>query len=542
MNHTPYDLLVHNAEILTMDPRRPRARWAACVGDRIAAVGEGDGPSARESIDAGGATVIPGFHDAHNHMAWYGLSLSEIDVGVEATHALADLYAAVSDRAQRAAPDEWIVCSGYDQNFLGSHPTRDDLDRAAGGRPVWVKHRSGHMCVVNSPVLETLGFDRSAPDVPGGHIATDSSGRPTGLLQEEAQNLVNALVLPYSVEALTQAIGRASQQYARQGLTSVVEAGIGGGWIGKSPIEVAAYQRAREHGLLITRVQLMVASPVLHRLTGHHSDEVDLGLDLGIRTGFGDDWLSVGPMKIFTDGSLVGHTAAVCESYSERADDVGLLLADREQLIDTMVRAHRSGWSVAAHAIGDRAIDTVLDAIAAAQKVAPRPQARHRIEHFGISRPDQVHRAAALGVTPVPQGRFATELGDGMLEAVGSDRASMLYRQRSLLKVGLTLPGSSDRPVVDGAPLLGIHDMVNRTTASGRPFNQDEAVTVEEALRAYTYGSAYAAGQEHRKGTITRGKLADLVFLSRNPLSADPKKLAEIEVTRTVVGGVTVHS
>ena len=313
--------------------------------------------------------------------------------------------------------------------------------------------------------------------------------------------------------------------------------GIGGGWVGHSPAELAAYQAARDEGRLHVRVELMVASDALHGIGAHPADGIELGLDLGIRTGFGDDWLRLGPMKIFTDGSLVGRTAAMSAPYDGQPGNSGYLQADAADLTATIIAAHRAGWRVAAHAIGDRAIDLALDAFETAEKRYPGKNPRHRIEHFAASRPDQVIRASERGVVAVPQGRFATELGDGMMAAVGAQRHSWLYRQRSLLDAGMVLPGSSDRPVAAGAPLLGIHDMVNRRAASGAPFNAAEAVSAEEALRAYTYGSAYASGQEHVKGTIEPGKLADFVVLSEDPAAVRPDRIAGLAVVATIIGG-----
>src|SRR6202012_1594844 len=198
---------------------------------------------------------------------------------------------------------------------------------------------------------------------------------------------------------------------------------------------------------------------------------------------------------------------------------------------------HRAGWRVAAHAIGDRAIDLALDAFADAAARYPRQDTRHRIEHLAAPRPDQVARGAALGVIPVGQGRFATEIGDGMLASVGPGRHSWLYRQRSLLDAGVVLPGSSDRPVVTGTPLLGIHDMVNRRTASGAPFNAGEAVSAEQALRAYTWGSAYASKAERVKGSVETGKLADLTVVSEDPVAVSPERIGGLEVVATIVGG-----
>jgi predicted amidohydrolase YtcJ len=538
----PADLLLTDANVLTMDPARPRARSVAIANGRVLAVGaDPGGPPevrAREVADLGGATLLPGFRDAHNHMAWYGLTLTEADLRPEAVRNLGELYQAVAAQAEATAPGDWVIGAGYDQNKLEAHPDRDGLDRAAPDRRVWLRHTSGHMCVVSTAVLAELGLAEHPVDVPGGKVVTDAAGRPTGLLQETAQQLVTGLVRPYPVAVLADAIDRAGARYLSEGITSVTEAGIGGGWIGQTPVELAAYQTARDTGRLRVRVELMIASDVLHPLAAHRDDGLDLGLDLGIRTGFGDDWLRIGAMKIFTDGSLVGRTAAMTDDYEGLPGDRGYLQADAAQLSATIIAAHRSGWQVAAHAIGDLAIDLALDAYEQGQRQYPRADTRHRIEHFAASRPDQVTRAARLGVIPVPQGRFASELGDGMLAAVGPGRHGWLYRQRSLLDAGLTLPGSSDRPVVAGAPLLGIHDMVNRRTASGAPFNPGESVTAGQALRAYTSGSAYASQAEKSGGVIAPGSLADLVVLSEDPTVVSPASIAGLSVLATYVDGV----
>jgi predicted amidohydrolase YtcJ len=311
------DLLLVNANVLTLDPRRPRATAIAISGGRIRGL-PADPAQVRAArvADLGGATVIPGFHDAHNHMVAFGMSLGEVDLRSPGIADLGQLYAAVKARAAGTGDGGWVIGSGYDQNKLGGHPDRDALDLAAPGRRVWLRHTSGHMCVVNSLVLADLGLDTGRPDVRGGRIVTDGTGRPTGLLEEQAQQLVGALVSPHPVSELADAIDRAGARYLSEGITSCTEAGIGGGWIGQSPVELAAYQAARDSGRLRVRTELMIASDVLHPLDSHPGDDLELGLDLGLRTGFGDDWLRLGAMKIFTDGSLVGRTAAMHDAYS----------------------------------------------------------------------------------------------------------------------------------------------------------------------------------------------------------------------------------
>jgi predicted amidohydrolase YtcJ len=534
------DLLLVNANVLTMDPGRPAAGAVAVAGGRTVAIFDGKPDvTAKEVIDLRGLTLIPGFHDAHNHMIGFGLSLTEVDLR---TGSQDELYARVAAKAATTPEGEWIIGSGYDQTRTGAHPHRDALDAIAPNHRVWLKHTSSHMCVVNSLVLADLGIGETVPQVDGGRVTTDAAGRPTGLLEERAQELVGNLTHPYPLTTLTDAVDAAGRRYLAEGITSVTEAGVGGGWIGQSPVELAAYVSARDQGRLHVRVELMVISDVFHPLGAHPSDGIDTGIDLGLRTGFGDDWLRLGPMKIFTDGSLVGRTAAMSAPFEGDPGNSGYLQADSDQLTETIIEAHRAGWRVAAHAIGDRAIDLALDAFADAADQYPRARPRHRIEHFAAARPDQVARAAKLGVIAVGQGRFASELGDGMLAAVGPERAAWLYRQRSLLDAGLVLPGSSDRPVASGAPLLGIHDMVNRRTATGAPFNPAEAITPAEALRAYTWGSAYASKQERAKGSITPGKLADFTVLSEDPTAVAPDRIAGLEVVATFIDGDLRHA
>lgn len=298
------DLKLCNARIRTVDDRHPRAHTLGVLAGRVVSLDAAvaDLP-ARSTVDCAGAVVVPGFGDAHNHMAWFGQSLDELDLA-DVT-GLDQLYDAVACRAAQMPADAWIVGSGYDDTAMGAHPHRLGLDRAAGGRPVWLGHRSGHMCVVSSEVLRRAGvLGRTVQPPDGGVVVRDGDGVPTGLLQERAQSLVSALVLPYPVGELADAVSRASAVYAAEGLTHVVEAGIGLGLIGRSPVEAAAYQIARDRGTLRTRVELMVAADNLHALTAHTDDGITTGLDLGLRTGFGDNRL-----KTRTDEDLAGRLA-----------------------------------------------------------------------------------------------------------------------------------------------------------------------------------------------------------------------------------------
>jgi predicted amidohydrolase YtcJ len=536
------DVIFRNAVILTGDDARPRAGLLAVFAGRVLALdGDAEGLDAARVVDLGGAVVVPGFHDAHAHTAHFGLSLDELDLSSPPLGSLDELYAAVAAQAAVQPPGTWLVGAGYDQNKLGAHPTRAGLDAVAGDHLVWLKHTSGHMCVVNSAVLERIGpVPQAVPE--GGVAELDERGEPTGLLQEQAQNLVRDLVRPYPAEMLAGAIGRAHQRYLAEGITSVCDAGVGGGWIGHSGAELAAYQLARESGRLAVRTTVMVAADVLHPVSAHPGDGITAGLDLGLRTGLGDEWLRIGAVKVFADGSLIGRTCSMHEPFAGAADgNRGYLQAPERELREVITAAHRAGWQVATHAIGDAAVDLVLDIYAGMLARWPRPGHRHRIEHCGVTSQAALARIAALGVIPVPQGRFTGVLGDGMAAALGPARTRQAYRLRSFLAAGIPLPGSSDRPVVDGAPLAGIADMVTRRTETGAPFGPEEAITPAQALRAYTSGSAYATFTEADRGTLAPGKLADFAVLSGDPTATDPARIPGITVLATVVGGQIRH-
>ncbi|GAA4836395.1 amidohydrolase [Saccharopolyspora rosea] len=539
------DALFHNGRFTTLDPERPAARAVGVLGGRIVALDEElEGCTADVVVDLDGAHAVPGFNDAHHHLSLVGKGLRELDVSYRAAPSLAALYQAVAERAATLPDDAWVVGAGYDQNKIGAHPTAAELDRAARGRPVWLVHTSHHMAVASTEALARAGFtDPTAlPDVPGGHVARDASGRAVGLLQETAMQLVERVLRPEPVEEWTANIAAGSQAALAVGLTSATEPGIGVvDGIGNGPADLDAYLRVRERGLLGLRMTVMPYITALHDCGAVEPGVRWYGLDLGVRTGFGDEWLRIGPTKILSDGSLIGRSAAMCCDYHDSPGNSGLLQYEAEQIRSYIVDAHRCGWQVATHAIGDAALDIVLDAYAEAQRRHPRPDVRHRIEHAAVASDEQVARIAALGLIPVPQGRFLSEIGDGLLAALGPARSQLAYRMRSFLDAGVELPGSTDAPVVASAPLLSIHDMVNRRTASGAPIGPHEAVTAREALRAYTIGSAHAVHEEHIKGTLARGMLADFVVLSDDLLGVDPERIGELTVGATVVGGRVVH-
>jgi predicted amidohydrolase YtcJ len=534
------DVLFHSGRITTLDDERPTAHALGVIGGRIVGLDEElAGLSATVRYDLGSAAVVPGLHDAHQHLGARGEELRRCDLSPAAVADLDELAAALSAHAEQQPADAWVVGVGFDDAKLGGLPTRALLDRVGGGRPVWIGHASHHAGVLSTEGLRRLGYDdpRDLPDVPGGVVGRDATGTPTGYLAERALAPVFAAIRPMPFDDHVDALGLGSRAALAEGLTSVTEAGLGGLLTGNGPSDLAAWQAAHDRGLVGVRATLMPEASALHPLDGDAPDGPGWGLDLGLRTGFGDDHLRLGGVKLFADGALTARTAALREDYADDPGNRGLFQEPPARLRERILAAHRAGWQVATHAIGDAAVDVVLDAYEEAQARWPRADPRHRIEHCGLAGDDQIRRMARLGVVPVPQGRFLSELGDAYLAGVGPDRHALLYRQRSYLAAGIEVPGSSDCPVVAGAPLLGIQALVTRELPDGTVLNAAERLTPLEALRAFTVGSAYADHQEHRKGRLRRGMLADLVVLGDDPTAVPPGRIGAVEVVATVVGG-----
>ncbi|MCZ9881667.1 amidohydrolase [Arthrobacter sp. B2a2-09] len=548
------DLLLRNADIITMDPGRPCARSLGVWKGLVAGLDEDlDGIAATEILDLGGATVTPGFIDAHCHTTWFGLGLAELDVSK--ARGLGELYGllrgAMADAG--AGPGHgagaWLMATGFSQQqHDGAFPDIRELDRITGERPLFMRHNSGHMAVVNTAALRQAGAESpSYSDPDGGVIVRDSAGRPTGLVQETAQALIQQLTLPYSITEIEAALDRATRHYASEGITSFTEAGVGGGWIGHSPVELAAYQRAAANGRLHARAQVMPVLDVLHRVGGHDDDGSGAaGLDLGIASGFGNEYLSLGPAKVFLDGSLLGETAAVSDEYcshgqTDNTGNTGYFQAEPALLRERIEAAYASGWSIAAHAIGDLAVDLAIDILADCDaKNGPRTMP-NRIEHASITRPEQLERLAAAGIAVTPQASFFHDGGDGMAASLGPERLPWAYRASSFLSAGVTLAGSSDRPVADGSVLRGMQAFVDRKTSSGAVFgNPTERLSPYEALAAYTTGAAAATGMSAVKGSLASGKLADFTVLSGSPFDAG--NIAELHVLATAVGGRFTHN
>ncbi len=530
------DLLLTNANVYTLDAARPRATAIAIAGERILALG-GDElrvahyrRGATEVIDLRGHTVIPGLVDAHLHFEWYALGLQNINVEVPT---LEEALARVAERARTAPEGTWLRGRGWNQTLWpgGAFPTAADLDRVAPEHPVFLTAKSGHAAWVNSLALRLAGISTSTPNPAGGTILRDPrTGQPTGILLEDAMKLVEER-LPEPTPAEVAAAMQAALPGAwRAGLTGVHD------FDGRRAF--VAYQLLKERGALGLRVVKNLPVALVHEAVA-----------LGLRTGFGDDWLRIGGIKIFADGALGPRTAAMLESYLGEPDNRGIVVTDKEELFEQVSLASAAGLASAIHAIGDRANHDVLDVYEAVRRqelqgLGFRPPTsgplRHRIEHVQLLHPDDYGRLGRLGIIASMQPIHATS-DMLMADRYWGERCAGAYAWRTQLRAGAVLALGSDCPVEPLEPLKGIHAAVTRRRADGSPgpdgWYPEQRLTVEEAVRGFTWGPAYAAYMEDRLGTLAPGKLADLVVLSDDIFSIKPMAMLQTEVLATMIGG-----
>jgi predicted amidohydrolase YtcJ len=524
-------LLIHNGPILTMDPATPEVEAVALQHGVVVAVGSTTearstlaGPV--EEIDLAGRFACPGLIDAHAHVMGVGWAELDLDLRTPPVESIADITAVVADAAGRSPAGTWIQGRGYDHASLREerHPNRHDLDAVAPDHPVWLIRSCHHIAVANSRALALAGISASSSDPPGGTIDRDEHGEPTGVLRESAMWLVEAQQGEHSEDEISAAIEAGGNAFRRAGVTSVHEAGIG------PAQELRAYQRLRAEGRLPIRANLMM------RINDTFAELAELG----VMSGFGDEWLRIGNAKLFLDGSIGGRTARMRQPYAGEPDNLGLWMEEPVVITRKVVDAHKAGFQVGCHAIGDAAISLLLDAYEQAQSEAPRPDTRHRIEHCSIIDEELIERIARLGVIPIPGTTFLNATRKAYTENVGLDRLRYTYPMRTFAARGIVAAASSDAPVISLNPLLGIQTMVTRRDRTGEAIWPEEAISVEDALKAYTVNGAIASFEEHRKGALSPGKFGDVTVMATDPRRVPPQELAQIDVDYTVMGGRVV--
>jgi len=534
------ETLFTNGRILTCDPRRPSARAVAVRDGRIVAVD--DEAVARAAvnpdmatIDLGARTMVPGFIDAHNHLACTAETFFAVDASPRSVDSIANLVAEIARVAQRTPAGGWIRGFGMDFTRFaeGRRPTRRDIDEATDQHPVVILHVSGHYALVNSRALTDRGLTEAVVDPPGGSLERDAAGALTGLLLDSATNLVlqssvdicgHGPNIHTAIETheLAGMIGEASRRYLSAGLTTICDPQV-------TSREMKAYQRARSAGDLGVRTVML---PLSHQL--------DEFLALGLVGPIGDDHLRIGAMKFYTDGAITGGTAVFSQPIGSHGQYPGTLYHQPAELASLLRRAAVAGWQLAIHTMGDRAMGIMLDGVEAAMAAAPDGDMRHRIEHATWPTPEQLARIARLGMVPVTQPGSIAELGDIWRDQLG-ERVHRAMPLRDQLELGIRPAISSDAFVQSYRPLDTIAAAVNRVTPSGVRVGPEQQLSAEEAVAAHTINAARALHLDDRIGSIEVGKLADFAVLDGDLLASPADAIRGIPVWMTVVGGEILY-
>ncbi|MEJ7575860.1 MAG: amidohydrolase [Pyrinomonadaceae bacterium] len=519
------EMILYNGNINTVNVRQPRAQAAAIADGRFLAIGTNDdvrplADARTVRVDLEGKTVVPGFIDAHTHPAVAGrLHLREVDCDLRS---IVEIQAAIRRRASETPKGKWVLGFKYDDTKTseGRPLTRADLDSAAPDHPVRIAHRGGHTAYVNSLALKLAGVLENTPDPSGGRFDRDSAtGRLTGRISENATDAFDRIIpSTYTRDDYREGVKIISRMMTRTGVTSVHDA-YG------SHNDLRAYQDARAAGELSFRVYCLIGYWDIDRL-----------IAAGVRTGFGDEWVRVGAMKMTCDGSISERTARLSEPYVGRPNDYGILVTSEEELYTQARKAHEADWQIGIHANGDVAIDTVLRLYERLQRERPRRDPRFRIEHCTVVNDSLVGRMRALGVIPTPFSTYVYFHGEKMRH-YGAERLNQMFAVRSFLDAGLRVTQNSDYPPGPFEPMMALQSSVTRTDMKGNVWGARQRITVEEALRVGTINGAYASFEEKLKGSIETNKLADLVVLGRDPAREDSRNLVNIPVERTMVGG-----
>lgn len=527
------DTIIINAIVHTMDKTQPTAEAVAIYAGRIAAVGSTNdikklaGPTTR-TIDAKKRLLLPGFNDAHTHFMSGGFQLSSVDLrDADSPQEFAARIKAFSDKLPKG---RWITGGDWDHERWSDAklPTKELIDRLTPDTPVFVSRLDGHMALANSHALKLAGVTRQTLDPPGGVIVRDKSGEPTGVLKDAAQSFVWKVIPPASFDEKLAAARTASNYAAKLGVTSIQDVSAG--------TDVGVYQALLDRGELKTRIYAITPLPQWERLG-----------QTGVRAHFGSEMLRVGGLKGFSDGSLGSTTALFYEPYRDDPSTSGIAgdeMYPEGAMLKRVTEADRAGLQIMIHAIGDRANDLILSIFEQVERENGKRDRRFRIEHAQHLRPQDIPRFARDRVIASMQPYHAIDDGRWAEKRIGKERAKTTYAFRSLLDAGVTLAFGTDWTVAPLNPMLTIYAAVTRRTIDGKNSKgwvPEQKISVEETVRAYTAGSAYAEFQENVKGTITTGKLADLVLLSRDIFKIDPKEIENVKVLLTMVDGRVVY-
>jgi predicted amidohydrolase YtcJ len=525
-------LVVSGARVWTGNPAQPWGEAIAASGDKILAVGSADqvmrlvGPQTR-IIQANGGMLVPGFIDTHVHFVPSGAGLASVQLRDAATPE--EFTRRIADFAAGLEPGEWIIEGTWDhQNWGGELPTREWIDQVTPDSPVWISRLDGHMGLANSLAMQLAGVDATTADVDGGTIVRGADGEPTGIFKDNAMSLIGKVIPDPSPAQLDKIVQAASAFVASSGVTSVHDMS----YVGLR--ETGAYRRARDSGTLKTRIYSVIPLSSWETL----QQEV-------ASNGTGDEWVRIGGLKGFMDGSLGSHTAAMLEPFSDAPGDSGFMLQEPDLMEGWVRDADAAGLHVLVHAIGDKAIRSLLDIYQrVAEENGPRDR-RFRIEHAQHIHPDDLGRFARQGIIASMQPYHAIDDGRWAEKVIGPERSKTTYAFASLINSGARVSFGSDWSVAPPTPLEGIFAALTRRTLDGAHpdgWVPEQKITLEQALKAYTVDAAYASYEEGIKGSLEPGKLADFVLLDKDLTRIAPQDIREVKVLDTIVGGQVVFA
>ena len=523
------DYVVINAKVFTINEDQPQAEAFAVKGDRFTAVGSSSdmrnlASSGTEIIDAEGMTVVPGFIDAHSHPSSAGVNeLVQVNADLRS---ITEIKEVLRQRAAITQEGQWVRAFKYDDTKLaeGRPINRFDIDEVVPNHPAVVGHRGGHTGVYNSMALALAGVTSETPDPPGGRFYRDSNGVLTGLAAERARYVFNSLIPSDSTrEQRRDGVKLITELMTKAGLTSVHQTGA-------SRNDMIAYQDARADGGMRFRMYLFPRVQLFEDL-----------VNAGIRSGFGDEVLRIGAVKFSADGSASERTMRMSTPFEGRPDDYGILTMSQEEIHEAVENAHRNDFQIGIHANGDVTIEMVLKAYERVQRLWPRNDPRHRIEHCSLVNPALLQRIKDLGVIPAPFYTYVHYHGNKWVE-YGEEKMRWMFAHKSFLDYNIPVAPASDYTPGPFEPMMALQSMVTRKDFDGRVWGPNQRITIDQAMRICTLNGAYASFEENIKGSITAGKLADFVILADDPHDVDPDNIKNIEIVRTVVGGTTMYA
>ncbi len=533
------DLVLLNGKIVTVNADDSVVEAVAVQSGKILAIGSSAevkklATKSTKIFDLKGKTVLPGIIDSHTHPHNAAMNFLEIDCRGRGIKGIKDIQAAIAKKAKSLEPGLWVRGSGYNDSKLAEKRqiTRWELDEAAPENPVYIVSDTGHQAVVNTKALEVAEIIDTTHDPAGGQIDRNSKGDATGLLYESATKLVSDHIPEYTVDEVKEGLRQLWKQFSEWGITSTHDAS--GQMLG-----IRAYQELLAEGVKKVRVSLMVS---IRPWRAGTEDMLYSLTSLGIESGFGDEWLRVMSLKIMGDGSGAGGTSGVYTPQHRGPKGLGLMTTSPEEMEKIVMKAHKAGVRLSIHSIGDKGIDVALDCIEKAQRAKPVKDMRHRIEHNSCCTPKQLKRIKKLGVVPSSSIGYMYGLGDQYAENFGPERVRWLHPHKTMKEMGIIAGGNSDCPVTFYSPFVQMYSAVTRKTSSGQVVGPEEAISIMDTIRVYTWNGAYLGKEEHLKGSIEPGKLADMIVLDKDILTIPSEEIKDILVLTTIVDGKIVYS